>query len=181
MGPLTKMEPCNCTIGLVELVNYIGGLSDKTICEIGCFLGISTETFLCFNPKKLYAIDIWGLNEQYSECDWIFNGRPNFNDIEQQFRNMAKNYNNVEIIKNYSKYACHGFQNESLDVVYIDGEHTYTCVSDDIKCWLPKIKKGGYMCGHDIVQHQIESAVIDTLKTNNVVKFSDSSWLVKIQ
>jgi hypothetical protein len=180
MGSNSGIYPSNSIEGLIDMINHIGGLQNKTICEIGCFLGVSTETFLNFNPKKLYAVDIWGLNMDYNDCDWIPGGRPNFENIESQFRDMCKHYTNVEIIKNYSKYASFGFANELLDVVYIDGEHTYESVLSDITHWLPKIKKNGYMSGHDINFESVRTAVNVGLKNPHISEFSDSSWLVKI-
>ena len=37
----------------------------------------------------------------------------------------------------------------SLDSVFIDADHTYRGCRDDIMAWGPKIKRGGYICGHD--------------------------------
>lgn len=180
MGPTTDINTSSNSVGgIIELINFIGGLENKIMCEVGCFRGISTETFLQFNPKKLYAVDIWGLDESYKECDWIPGG-INFNSIESSFREMAKNYENIEIIKNYSKYASFGFSNNSLDLVYIDGEHTFEGVVSDIKSWLPKIKTGGYISGHDISQPQIIEGIKKFFDVKNLTKFSDESWLIKI-
>jgi predicted O-methyltransferase YrrM len=41
------------------------------------------------------------------------------------------------------------FEDESLDVVFIDLTHTYESVKQDIELWLPKVKKGGILAGHD--------------------------------
>lgn len=170
----------NSVKGLIDLVNHIGGLSNKTMVEIGCFSGVSTETFLQFNPIKLYAIDIWGLNPSYRDCKWLPGGQPNFNVIESTFREMAKNYDNVEIIKNFSKYASFGFHDKSLDFVYIDGEHKHTAITEDIEHWLPKVKIGGYISGHDGKQSPVINAVRKILKVETVQLFDDTSWLVKI-
>lgn len=180
MGADTSLDNTNSVQGLIELVNHIGGLNGKIMVEIGCFLGVSTETFLQFNPKKLYAIDIWGLNESYIDCDWLPSGRPDFQLIEQSFRTMAENYDGVEIIKNFSKYASFGFHNKSVDFVYIDGEHKHDAVVEDIQSWLPKIKCGGYIAGHDGWCGHVIQAVEKTLNSPNIVLFSDTSWLVKV-
>lgn len=180
MGADTEFNNDNSVGGLIDMVNHINGLNDKVMVEIGCFIGVSTETFLQFNPKKLYAVDIWGLNETYSECDWLPSGKPNFDLIEESFRKMAKNYDNIEIIKNFSKYASFGFRNKSIDFVYIDGEHTYNSVTEDIEHWLPKIKSGGYIAGHDGLCTHVINVIRTKLNPTEMVLFRDTSWLIKI-
>ena len=178
MGVDTLYNNGNSVGGLIDMITHIGGLNNKVMVEIGCFTGVSTETFLQLNPKKLYAVDIWDLNESYS--DLIEDGRSNFHLIEQSFRTMAKNYDNIEIIKNFSKHASFGFRNKSLDFVYIDGDHNYNAVVEDIEHWQPKIKSGGYIAGHDIIIYDVLYAVQKTLNTPNMVLFSDTSWLIKV-
>ena len=45
--------------------------------------------------------------------------------------------------------AVKDFDDESLDFVYIDGNHLYPAVKKDIDLWWPKVKAGGVMGGHD--------------------------------
>merc|ERR1719245_128359 len=40
-------------------------------------------------------------------------------------------------------------ESEKLDFVFIDGPHTYKNVRDDINCWVPRVKSGGIVAGHD--------------------------------
>ena len=40
---------------------------------------------------------------------------------------------------------------EYFDLVYIDADHTYESVKDDIAAWFPKVKPGGWITGHDYV------------------------------
>ena len=44
------------------------------------------------------------------------------------------------------------FSDESLDFVYIDANHAYDFVKQDIELWWPKVKKGGWLCGHDFLK-----------------------------
>jgi predicted O-methyltransferase YrrM len=39
--------------------------------------------------------------------------------------------------------------NRKLDMVFIDGSHTYDAVHADVKIWMPMVAKGGIICGHD--------------------------------
>ena len=41
------------------------------------------------------------------------------------------------------------YLDEFFDIVYIDASHIYPDVVADINAWWPKVKKGGYICGHD--------------------------------
>ena len=41
------------------------------------------------------------------------------------------------------------FEDNSIDLVIIDMEHTYEAVKNDIRTWLPKVKDGGYLIGDD--------------------------------
>jgi len=41
---------------------------------------------------------------------------------------------------------------EKVDLVFIDADHSYSSVWTDITTWLPKIRKGGIICGHDYIQ-----------------------------
>ena len=41
------------------------------------------------------------------------------------------------------------YEDASLDFVFLDGDHSYDGLKKDIIAWLPKVKKGGIICGHD--------------------------------
>jgi predicted O-methyltransferase YrrM len=42
--------------------------------------------------------------------------------------------------------------NGSLDFVFIDADHSYEAVKDDIACWKSKVRRGGWLGGHDYNQ-----------------------------
>jgi hypothetical protein len=48
------------------------------------------------------------------------------------------------------------FNNSSIDLLFIDAGHTYNEVYQDIELWLPKVKKGGIICGHDCQEYYID-------------------------
>lgn len=55
-------------------------------------------------------------------------------------------------LPNFSLDAAKMFDDETFDFVFIDGNHWYSYVVDDIAAWLPKVKPGGILAGHDYVQ-----------------------------
>ena len=68
-----------------------------------------------------------------------------------------------------------------FDLVYIDASHWYDDVVNDINTWLPKIKNGGYLAGHDYIEGiDVLYAVNDFFgKTHSITRYPDSSWVIK--
>ena len=171
-------HPCNRIHGLVDLIDRVN-IENKIICEIGCFLGVSTETFALFNPKELYAIDIWGNNESYTESNWAIDQKEmTWNEIKKAFDERISKYPQVKTIEKYSSEATKSFEDNSLDMVYIDGDHTYDFVFNDLNNWFPKVKEGGFVAGHDHFINEVSCAVSDFIKNNYKLEvFEDTSWL----
>lgn len=62
------------------------------------------------------------------------------------------------------------YEDKSLDFVFIDGSHNYEDVINDIKAWLPKIKEGGILAGHDYTSY-----FPDVIKAVNEI-LGDKDW-----
>jgi predicted O-methyltransferase YrrM len=45
--------------------------------------------------------------------------------------------------------AARHYEDLSLDMVFIDADHSYESVRNDIAAWLPKVRLGGILAGHD--------------------------------
>ena len=164
--------------GLQQLLDYIK-VEDLVMVEIGCFTGESTEVFCSSDKvKMLYAVDPWesgyDTNDTASEVD--------MKQVEKEFDDRLSEFSNYEKIKLTGLDASQKFDDNSLDVVYIDGCHTYECVKEDITTWLPKVKKGGYLCGHDYFRPRLNKHVktaVDSLLGEPDQVFVDGSWVVK--
>jgi hypothetical protein len=57
--------------------------------------------------------------------------------------------NKVEMKRQTSQQAARCVEDDSLSFVYLDGNHTYEAVRQDIHCWYRKVKPGGIIGGHD--------------------------------
>lgn len=107
--------------------------------EIGIWEGEFTERF-CKEGIKMYGIDPW-------------KARGNQNQKQQDARceraiERLKPYD-CEVIRKRSAQAITDFKDESLDFVYIDGDHRYPFVLEDVREWSKKVRKGGCISGHD--------------------------------
>jgi hypothetical protein len=101
-----------------------------------------------------------------------------YNDTYSVFTEKSSKIPNVKLIKEYSFNAVKNFKDEELDFVFIDGAHDYSSVVNDIISWLPKVKPGGILAGHDysLAFFGVIRAVHDTLGEDNVSIRSDDTW-----
>ena len=142
----------------------------ETIVEIGSWKGRSTRALLSGTKGTVYAVDHFlgskGEEEQHKEAkeDVIYN----------QFLANNGQYKNLKVLRMSSAEAVKQFADKSVDMVFIDGEHTYEGVKEDIKLWLPKAKK--IICGHDYCDAW---AGVKKAVEENFTDFSkeDSIWI----
>jgi hypothetical protein len=128
-----------------ELPQFFVEMGYKVGAEIGIYRGQFTKKF-CDAGLTIYAIDPWigypgsGRSEQSQE-----NQNLNF-DITQK---SLSRYKNCKLVRKTSMDALADFKPESLDFVYIDADHRFRYVAEDIYEWYKKVKKGGVISGHD--------------------------------
>lgn len=126
--------------------------------EIGVFEGDSSALLLEHLPglKKLYCVDVWRFEQKFYDlmpnksgkilnADWL--------EVKETFmRNVFFKFpGKVSPMQMTSVEASVKMRNESLDFVFIDANHAYEYVKQDIVAWLPKVKPGGLICGDDYV------------------------------
>lgn len=133
-----------------DLPQFFNDRGFKLGVEVGVYRGEFTEK-LCKAGLKVYGIDPYMQHRDYHA------NRPGYKDrCEVLYKNVVERMKpyDCEIIRKTSADAVNDFEDESLDFVYIDGNHQLKYVIEDIHEWLPKIKKGGIIAGHDYVYFQ---------------------------
>jgi hypothetical protein len=121
--------------------------------EIGTWLGKNAHRIVALlKPKDLYLVDTW-------KTDDNSDGYP-CGDVEKKIvEDKFANNESVHIIQAKSEDACGMFGDNSLDWVYIDANHTKIEVMKDIAYWLPKVKNGGIIGGHDYDTKEVKEAI----------------------
>ncbi len=128
-----------------DLVNLFQELGFKNGAEIGVEAGIFSEEICKANPKlKLYCIDPWKAYPGYIE----HTSQQELDNLYEETLRRLKPYN-CRIIRGFSEDVYELFDDESLDFVYIDGNHEFLHVTQDLVYWSPKVRKGGLIAGHD--------------------------------
>lgn len=172
---LTQMRNPENTDGLMQLINSLP--SDLTMAEIGCYIGNSTKLFMESGKVKIcYAIDIW--EDAIMKYETAFGKEHNFTEVEHTFDRNLEGFNIVKLKMTAQEAAK---KLPALDFVYIDANHDYEYVIEDIKTAMHKLKPSGIISGHDY--HFATPGVIkavDEIFGKPDVTFSDGSWLVKL-
>jgi predicted O-methyltransferase YrrM len=172
---ILKMRGSSNTEGLLDLIDYIP--NNLIMAEVGCYAGESTKMFLESGKiTLLYAIDIW---EDEMDNFKKIQSSHDFSVVEKTFDESTKEFD-VKKIKMCFSDALDSLP--TLDFIYIDANHDYEFVKDDITNALKKIKNGGLIAGHDYDKESpgVIKAVNEIFGKPDII-FSDSSWLVKIK
>jgi predicted O-methyltransferase YrrM len=139
--------------------------NNAVIVEIGVASGCFTKQILATCPTllKLICIDLWA--SQGAE----YEDACNLSDEKQlerynQFLADMKDEPRVTAIKEWSHVASGMFLDRTVDAIYLDANHSYEAVKQDLEAWYPKLKSGGIFSGHDYyegndVGHGVKKAV----------------------
>ncbi len=164
--------------------------------EVGCFLGKSIAYMAegingSGKQIRLFAVDLWD-SEDYADwwnkCDHPYPDPPaglnligktlwdgfNYCTAEAGVREC------IETVRMKSEAAAETFADGSLSFVFIDADHRYDAVAQDIRSWSSKVKPGGILAGHDYTDEWpgVVKAV-DEAFGDRVQRFG-CSWMVRI-
>ena len=165
LPPTVKNDDHNHVAGLIDMIKELFPENAK-VAEIGTGAAVSTEVFalLCGEvvTTDLPAAELWRLAAK---------------DVFARYTNIK--HFTMDSVKLASIMA-----DQSFDVVYIDAGHEYADLKRDIPAWLPKVRPGGLLCGHDYVDRPacgfgIIQAVNEIFGKPDKV-FKDTSWAVRI-
>ena len=124
--------------------------------EVGVQEGVFSKHLLStWDGEKIYLIDSWRHIEGYED---IANGDHNIhlNALAKAFMNVYSFSKKATLIREYSLEASKLFNDDFFDWVFLDADHKYESVKEDLKAWFPKVKKGGIFCGHDYLNSDVE-------------------------
>jgi hypothetical protein len=111
---------------------------------------------------KFYAIDHW---KGTPSEDWTeFLKLCRRNDLYFEFLMFLKENNvldRVVPIRMTTDEACEIFEDNSIDFLYEDADHTYKSVLSDLNHWYKKVKNSGVICGDDFHYPSVEKAVCE--------------------
>lgn len=174
-----------------HVLNFLGLL--KTGVEVGVQSGTYSEVILNhWKGERLFCVDPW---RTWDKEVYVDPANVSRNDQEQIYeeakRRLATFESRAVILRKTSAEAATQFATGSLDFVYLDAQHHYEAIRADLHLWHPKIKRGGFLCGHDfrdddgdLTSCGVRTAVsefLGELKLSGlVISEVEDSWFVRI-
>jgi hypothetical protein len=118
------------------------------VVEVGVEVGLFARVILEENqPRELFLVDAWA---HQPGTGWEAGDPSARFDLDENFRQVTELFSadpRVTIVRALSVDAAATFEDGSLDIVYIDADHTRA--GEDMRAWWPKVRPGGWLCGHD--------------------------------
>jgi predicted O-methyltransferase YrrM len=154
------------SIGNGSVVVEIGCYKGRSSIAIGLSLAVGSVLYCCIDTWRGYPYDLDDLDK---DSYWVF-----LNNL-LQFGFARK----IVPIKQPSARVATLFPSSSIDWIFIDGSHIYEHVSQDISLWLPKIRRGGMISGHDYVTEcpGVVKAVDNVFPQRTI---TDKIWWVEV-
>lgn len=117
-------------------------------CEIGVLSGGNASNIMSqWNGRMIHLVDPWCKIDPA-----IYKERQEWpvDVCMKECEKLRDRYpDRVMLHRMFSVDAAPYFRDGFLDWVYLDGNHSYEAVTEDLNAWWPKVKSGGVFCGHD--------------------------------
>jgi hypothetical protein len=141
-----------------QYVRKVLGDKPYSFAEIGVHKGDNASEFLAELPiEQAWLIDPWSA---LSPAGYNDNTQADWDALHASVVSRYSNLPHVQVLRLKSEEACGLVPNE-LDLVYIDGDHSYEGIQTDIRCWFPKVRVGGILCGDDYTNLDVRQAVTE--------------------
>ncbi len=129
--------------------DLIETLRPKITVELGVYNGLSFFTFcqsMVENDVEgvAYGIDCWEGDEHTDSYDDSI-----YQDVAEHARAHYRGM--TYLLRMFFNEALQHFEPDSIDLLHIDGLHTYEAVQEDFNNWYPKVKPGGIVLFHDVM------------------------------
>lgn len=164
-----------CYLDFLAQVNEV---RVNSLVEVGVWDGRNARILRSFFPKtQMYLVDPWKPDEEYLKEGRPMSQNPNdYNRAYERARSYFKNDSRAMLLRMTSEEGAQKIP-DGVDLVFIDGDHSYEHVKRDIELWKKKVRPGGLLTGHDYCDHcpGVVKAVDELLEGKFTVG-RDSVW-----
>ena len=168
-------------------------------CNDEGLLGFGVEVGVNQGDNAMDILRRWNGCRLYLVDPWAPQSSSVYKEDQERFFNYTKAYQHclslallhsprVDLLRLLSHQAVGLFPDRSLDFVYIDANHSYEAVMQDLNLWYPKVSRGGVIAGHDYYNKveppwhcEVKKAVDEffTISKPHITEPCRSWWVVK--
>jgi hypothetical protein len=129
--------------------------------EIGVHEGLFSRIILqIVQPRMLHLIDPWTFQPDPLFASTLYGGQRgrNQDNMDGKYRRVVEKFSarrNVTIHRSRSLDCLNRFPDNCLDWIYLDGDHRYECVMEELRQFHCKIKPGGFVAGDDYARPDV--------------------------
>lgn len=144
------------------------------IIEVGSWEGRSTVALanaVC--PRKVHAVDTWAGSPGEVSAELASR-----RDVFAQFASNVQQWTRGNVVTHRMGWRQYAPKVDTVAFLFVDAEHTYTEVFDNVTAFLPKLSPGAVVCGDDAHHPPIQEALADLFGVENVtVEATVWSWV----
>lgn len=115
--------------------------------EVGVAQGSFSWELLYNGIEKLYSVDAWRYLPQTGDGGFPENWHNTNYEMAKQ--KLSEFGDRSIILRGLSEEMSNQVSDDSLGLVYLDGDHSPKGVRTDLRVWYPKLVKGGIIATHD--------------------------------
>lgn len=178
---LTYVRGVKATLNATDantIISFARNLPDNAkYCEAGTYLGGSALLVALHSNAIVWAHDVWDISGQLKPGQLPEDAEHQsllVNDALFQFYNAVKQNNLIQRIipmRGDSKYTMNAHDDKSLDLAFIDGDHSFEGAYGDLVTVFPKIKSGGTILAHDCIPNSDPLRAMEKFTQENNLKF----------
>jgi len=158
-------------VGRDNLPALFRELGFKVGAEIGVMQGDFSQVLCKDYPElKLHCVDSWQEHPDNTVGD-----QKTMEVYYNRARRRLHKYN-VKLVRDFSVKAAKAFADSSLDFIYLDADHSFPAVVADLAAWIPKVRKGGCIAGHDYIQRGMGPTIFGKANKTFHVKQAINGW-----
>lgn len=148
-------------------------------CKIGAEIGVQSgeysEKLLNAGIEKLWLVDLWAQQKNYFDIANKHDAHHQQN-MRETFRRMEAFPFRTQTLIGMSHEVASQVPDASLDFIYVDGNHCLDAVRLDLASWVPKVRSGGIVSGHDYLTSKnccgsefgVEQAVLEYCEASGI-------------
>lgn len=155
----------------------------KRIAEIGVYNAEFSQVLWRNIPDiELYLVDPYIKYDDISITDTQEIHDTRYAMVKQLVQQARSRGKSVKLLRSTSVDALKQIPDNYLDLVYIDADHSYESVKQDVEGWYKKVKPGRILAGHDFLHNGVNKAVTEFVTKHNlqVEYFTlDDTWIIR--